>query len=97
MGDKAKNRLFRQGISSEKLICRKPRGKKGDSMSSVGKLTSYPVYDRKWNRLEDKFGNNWDVKSSYVKDTDPGENLAFRLDFSDPKRMYPQAIPTDDD
>ena len=65
-------------------------------MSSIGKMTSYPQYSNEWNRLQDKYGNNWDVKSKYVKDKSPGDNVAFRLDFSNPNRQYPQAIPVDD-
>ncbi len=66
-------------------------------MSSIGKLTSYPAYTGNWNRLNDKFGNNWDIKSKYVKGKDPGDKLAFRLDFSDPKRNLPQAMPASED
>jgi hypothetical protein len=66
-------------------------------MSSIGKLTTYPAYPRNWNRINDKFGNNWDIKSKYVKDKDPGDKVAFRLDFSDPKRNLPEAMPTNDD
>ena len=66
-------------------------------MSSIGRLTSYPQHPGNWDRIQDKYGNNWDIKKKYVEDKTPGEKFAYRLDFSDPMRKYPQAIPTSDD
>ena len=66
-------------------------------MSIMGKLTSLPSFPMNWNRVQDQYGNSWDIKAKDVKGKSAGDQVAFRLDFSDPLRNTPQAMATSDD
>ena len=47
-------------------------------MSIMGKLMSLPSFPMNWNRVQDQYGNSWDIKAKDVK----GKSLEIRSLFA---------------
>ena len=62
----------------------------------IGKIFSLPAQDYQWAQMRDEHGNNWSVKQKNLpKGKGVGDDVAYRLDFSDPKNS-PQIVSEDD-
>ncbi len=66
-------------------------------MSIIGRIIDLPRSSYQWGRFSDEYGNSWNIKRDNIpKDTDVGDDMAYRLDFSDPKQS-PQIVAVEDD
>ena len=63
----------------------------------IGKLVSLPAQGYKWGQVRDEHGNNWNVTDKNLpKGKSVGEDVAYRLDFSNPSKS-PQLMASEDD
>ena len=62
----------------------------------IGKVINVPPQGYQWGQIRGEYGNTWNVhRDNLPEDTDPGEQVAYRLDFSSPLRS-PQILTEDD-
>ena len=62
-------------------------------MAMIGKFIGQNHPAQQYVQVRDKFGNQWNVAKTEVDRTPKeGEEVAFRLDFSDPSKRLPKLL-----
>ncbi|NRA64822.1 MAG: hypothetical protein HRU19_10100 [Pseudobacteriovorax sp.] len=66
-------------------------------MTSIGRFVNLPQKNQNWGRFQDEYGNHWNVRSKAIPSgTDSGDELAYRLDFSDASQTLPKVMIEED-
>ncbi len=64
---------------------------------AIGRLSSLPPGNSNWARFRDEYNNHWSVKADQIpEDVKPGEELAYRLDFSQQRAPQVQILEEED-